>query len=496
MKKVVAIIIGILFVISVGCVIYGYIYNVEKKEYELLVETENNNVSKWLKDAEDKKVILFLKPSYCQDCDTFLERVNTVAKARNYVVYDFDANHLSQDNLNIITNKFKNYYLQRGPFIGAIKNGVILGGSNYILDSEELSDYFDCWDVDKKDNDNDNDKVSKWKEEVIKNSEEKIVTVISFPYCQSCNKYKQVVTELSKEKNFKLYYFDAETMSKEDLDEVLGLYNIAPETEIDPNPITLFTFIGDSLSLSRGYKNKYDFLETLDQVDLQVIRIKESNKVEIDEEDKRDIQIKKDDDYEYAYYYDEDWDFTNEVLYFKINGRKIFDDSDAISEILSVKKYNDFMAIETYFANPGGSDSKYLNIYDYSGNKLFVSEDVSILDLNSLTSEDNYKKWNTGYMNYDSYSYNEKNNILEIKYKFNIKSVIGEVNASIPWEDRSEMPFCVESKRIILYDTAKISMKFNNKKFEDRTVLDKTLFNIKNYSEEDRDLYYTECDKK
>ena len=500
MRKVITVIVGILLFISIGLTTLGYKLHNDEKNYELFVEAENKRVNNWLKDVEDKKVILFLKTAYCPSCTEILENINLKANARNYIVYAFDEAYLSQENLDIIADKFGIFYDDYGSFIGATKNGTVLGGNSRIFDKEDVTDFFDCWEVDTKDNENDNAKISEWEKEVIKNDTEKIVTVISFPQCQQCNKYIQNIKELSKEKNFKLYYFDAETLSEEDLNKIFHFNNNnlgrGDNGYIYPLPTTIYTFMGNIISFGSGYSNKEQLIERLDNVDKNVKSIKEDNKVEIDEEDERDIQIKKDEDYEYAYYYDKDWKYTNEVLYFKVNGKKVLDDSDNISEILTIKKYKDFIAVETDSHWKGIVSEKHLYIYDYTGNKLYSSENLSLLDLTDLDFGADNEKLNSGDMYYNSYSYDEKSKKLEIKYKFDLYSRIGDVDPSAPPTDRSDTPFCIASKTKTLYDSATISLTLKNKKFEDRTVLDKTVFNIKNYSEKDQDVYYTECGKK
>ena len=344
---------------------------------------------------------------------------------------------------------------------------------------------------------NDNDKIDEWVSDV-ENGDQIIITVLGSFYADKSEEYKPVIEKQSILRNYKLYYFDTKFLLKEDLSMIKNKYNLEFDTEyIKDDYATPYSFaVRNNVLLKEWYAYEDD--EYLNNI-LDNLRDKkdsnESNEYN-DEIDDREYLTKKDKDYEYKYYLDDEDEYASEVISFKINGKEIINRYDGITEIPNIKKYNDFIAIEEYFANTGGPSYTDLYIYDYKGNLLFVSEDVSILDLKDLINGDSNEKWNTGYMYYDSYTYDEESKNLEVKYVLNIYSLLGEAVASIPWDDRSKMPFCIASKSKTLYDKATISQTLNNNKFDNRKIIDKTEFNINNYSSSEKELYYSECGKK
>ncbi len=235
------------------------------------------------------------------------------------------------------------------------------------------------------------------------------------------------------------------------------------------------------------------------------------------DETQNDIITKKDEVYEYTYSNNEDY-YDNVVISFKINGKEVIESFNVLkpNEINEVKKYKDFLVIDTLYANTGGPDYSELFIFDYNGNLLLETADISIVDLTNLTEEDYNsiiendvlnqvevygidKVWNDntinkkaliGTMSFNSYIYDEKNKKLEINYLFNIESVAGEAGA-----DGSYEFFCKASKSQKLYSKVRILYTFNNGKFENETMSEKKQFSASNLDESDKKLYDEYCNQ-
>ncbi len=212
------------------------------------------------------------------------------------------------------------------------------------------------------------------------------------------------------------------------------------------------------------------------------------NIIEENEEDapNKNLLTKTDKDYVYTYYKDDEEESQNEVTSFKINNIEVIDDIGFTSEIKEVKKYKNFLAIETLYVATCGPDHNDLFIFDYKGNLLFKSGSISIEDLERIKNTDTDDKWNTGYMTYDKYTYDENNKTLEVSYLFNINAVLGDCVG----ENKT---FCLATKNKTLYSNIKLSLKYNNGKLENETVVDKTELKIDNFNEEDKSLIDSYC---
>lgn len=205
-------------------------------------------------------------------------------------------------------------------------------------------------------------------------------------------------------------------------------------------------------------------------------------------EEERELLTKKDKDYVYTYYYDEEDEYGNEVVSFKIKDKDVIDDIGFVSEISEIKKYNDFIAIKANYVATCGPDHNDLFIFDYNGNILFKSGSISIEDLSKWKNTDDDDKWYVGQMQLASYKYNENDKQLEVTYSFNIYSVMGDCSG-----EEEEEHFCNASKKGTLYDNAVITTKFSNGKFGEETVSSKNVFNINNYDDNDKELYKESC---
>jgi thiol-disulfide isomerase/thioredoxin len=75
------------------------------------------------------------------------------------------------------------------------------------------------------------------------------VTVIALSYCGYCKEYKPIITEIAKNEDLELYWFEIDTMSEEDGAILTGTYNL--ESYSGSSPYSFVTkdkkFLGDKV---------------------------------------------------------------------------------------------------------------------------------------------------------------------------------------------------------------------------------------------------------
>ena len=101
--------------------------------------------------------------------------------------------------------------------------------------------------------------INKWYEDTLKDT---IVTVIGTTWCPHCQEYKPVITRLSNEKGFKLYFFEIDTLTEEQVNTVTKTFNLENYTGAVP-----YTFIvknGKFISDTVGFSSEEETIEYLD----------------------------------------------------------------------------------------------------------------------------------------------------------------------------------------------------------------------------------------
>lgn len=92
--------------------------------------------------------------------------------------------------------------------------------------------------------------VSSWIHEIMENKY--VVTVLSQNDCDFCQDYKPVIEKYAEEKNIKLYYFQLDELSNEDVSILVNTYSIdfigTPHTLITKDCILLNDFTGEKTS--------------------------------------------------------------------------------------------------------------------------------------------------------------------------------------------------------------------------------------------------------
>ncbi len=101
--------------------------------------------------------------------------------------------------------------------------------------------------------------VDNWYKDV--KSGEQVVTIIGTTFCPHCQEYKPVITALAKKYKFKLYFFESDILSKEDLDKLVNTYDL-----VDFDDYVPFTFIikNDKYVTGKaGFANKESSIDYL-----------------------------------------------------------------------------------------------------------------------------------------------------------------------------------------------------------------------------------------
>ena len=91
--------------------------------------------------------------------------------------------------------------------------------------------------------------VEAWEKDV--NGSAKVVTIIGLTTCPHCQSYKPVVTKLSQEYGFKLYFFERDAMYHEEFDKIAEKLGI--EGEFNYYPTTFITESGNVVISQPGY---------------------------------------------------------------------------------------------------------------------------------------------------------------------------------------------------------------------------------------------------
>ena len=102
-------------------------------------------------------------------------------------------------------------------------------------------------------------KVDDWYKDV--SSEEKVVTVIGSTSCPHCQEYKPVIKKMAKEYEFKLYFFESDKLSEEEMNILEKTYDL-----VDYQGHVPFTFIikdNEYVTGKEGYSNKEATIEYL-----------------------------------------------------------------------------------------------------------------------------------------------------------------------------------------------------------------------------------------
>lgn len=90
--------------------------------------------------------------------------------------------------------------------------------------------------------------MSEW---VSETKEDKyVVTVIGLTYCQYCKNYNPIISSLSSEYDFKLYWFDIDSLSEEDSSTLTTTYSLEQYT--GASPYTVITKNGEFVADNVG----------------------------------------------------------------------------------------------------------------------------------------------------------------------------------------------------------------------------------------------------
>lgn len=102
--------------------------------------------------------------------------------------------------------------------------------------------------------------VKAWYDDTQK--DQNVVTVIALSYCGYCAKYKPIITALSTEKGFKLYWFEIDTMSEDDSSALQNTYDL--EQYSGSSPYTVVTKNGAFVKDIVGYMEKSELVSFLE----------------------------------------------------------------------------------------------------------------------------------------------------------------------------------------------------------------------------------------
>ena len=92
--------------------------------------------------------------------------------------------------------------------------------------------------------------------------DQNVVTVIALSYCGYCANYKPIITALSSERGFKLYWFEIDTMSEEDSAALQNTYKL--EQYSGSSPYTVVTKKGAFVKDVVGYMEKAELVSFLE----------------------------------------------------------------------------------------------------------------------------------------------------------------------------------------------------------------------------------------
>ena len=106
--------------------------------------------------------------------------------------------------------------------------------------------------------------VEGWRDVV--NGSDKVVTIIGLTTCPHCQSYKPVVTKLSQEYGFKLYFFERDTMYTEEFNKVFEKLKI--EGDFNFYPTTFITESGNVIISQPGYPGELQIADFYRQMGL------------------------------------------------------------------------------------------------------------------------------------------------------------------------------------------------------------------------------------
>lgn len=106
--------------------------------------------------------------------------------------------------------------------------------------------------------------VSDWTKDVTLGK--KVLTVMGLTTCSHCQEYKPVITSLAKKYGINFYFFETDTLTKEELEVLSNTYDL-----VDFKSQVPFTFIVNNnayVTGKTGYSDRDDILEFLKENDL------------------------------------------------------------------------------------------------------------------------------------------------------------------------------------------------------------------------------------
>lgn len=89
--------------------------------------------------------------------------------------------------------------------------GFCISGFIFLYYSQRLSKY-------------ENRTIEEWKEDI--NSGNEVVTIFGASYCSHCKEYKPVIFKLANENNINLYFFEIDTKSDNEKNELVNTFEI------------------------------------------------------------------------------------------------------------------------------------------------------------------------------------------------------------------------------------------------------------------------------
>ena len=278
-RKILIILVAILFVISTSCAGYGYInrnpYNAEEAAS---IAAAHEMVADWAEYIKDKNVVTFISnrnSQYCYNCDDYLELVRKVAEEKNYEVYNLNILNykiVDENDYKIVSDKLGDYFKVRvcPAYIGVTKNNVTLGGYDCVTDEKMLNEAFNWWEDNDYDESNNNDKYDEWLKSINDIENEKILTILSFSKCQSCNVLRKIATKYQREYNFKLYYFNGDTLSENQIDTFRKKSNYGNLLHRELEPLIFYTYNKSVLFSWHGFltdeRIKKEFISSEEEI--------------------------------------------------------------------------------------------------------------------------------------------------------------------------------------------------------------------------------------
>lgn len=108
-----------------------------------------------------------------------------------------------------------------------------------------------------------NRSIDEWYEDV--NSGSLVVTVFGASYCEHCQAYKPVIQKLARKNNINLYFYEMDTLSKEDNERLNNSFNVG---EYDGYPYTFIMKDKEYVDGTIGYLFESEVVQFLNQHNL------------------------------------------------------------------------------------------------------------------------------------------------------------------------------------------------------------------------------------